>query len=128
MNTILNYYLIHDFGLVGAAMASCAAYATYNILKLVLMYLKYGLTPWPREMLTVFLLATLTAITLYLIQWEVHFILQLLINGLVILVILLLPSMMLKVSPEFNETVIQICGRVPIFGASLKKWIRRLIE
>jgi O-antigen/teichoic acid export membrane protein len=128
MNTILNYYLIQDFGLVGAAMASCAAYATYNLMKLALMYFKYGLTPWPREMITVFLLAALSGTALYLMQWDVHFILQLCVNAIVIVIVLLLPTMMLKVSPEFNETVIQICGRVPIFGAPLKKWMRRLIE
>jgi O-antigen/teichoic acid export membrane protein len=128
MNTILNYFLIQDYGLVGAAAASCAAYAVYNLLKFLLMYFKYGLTPWPREMLTVFFLALVTGGILYIMQWDVHFVLQLMVNGLVILVALVVPSMMLKVSPEFNETVIQICGRVPIFGAPLKKWMRRLIE
>lgn len=46
LNLCLNYYLITDYGVVGAAIATCFALAVFNIAKMAFLFFKYRLLPF----------------------------------------------------------------------------------
>lgn len=62
-NLILNYFLIREMGMVGAALSSAISLATYNVLKL--FFIKYTLHYWPFTLQTIKML--IMGIILYLL-------------------------------------------------------------
>jgi len=52
LNVILNYWLILQYGLLGAAVATAASFAVLNILRLAEVRLLIGITPFHRSYLT----------------------------------------------------------------------------
>ena len=59
INLCLNYYLITDYGVVGAAIATCLALAVFNIAKMMFLYFKYSLLPFTLDLVKALLLAVL---------------------------------------------------------------------
>ncbi|MDX1683708.1 MAG: polysaccharide biosynthesis C-terminal domain-containing protein [Saprospiraceae bacterium] len=126
-NIFLNYHLINIYGLVGAAMATCISYLAYNLIKLLFIYLVYGIHPWSRAMTIMFLLAIACTLLQYPVQWVPSPFLRVLFNGTIILLLFLLPSIVLRLSPDFNGLLRIIFGKLPIFGQSLQRWITKYI-
>lgn len=126
-NIFLNYYLINIYGLVGAAMATCIAYLAYNLIKLLFIYFTYGIHPWSRAMTVMLVLAAFCSIIQYPVQSIPSPFLRVPLNGLIILLLFLLPAIMLRLSPDFNGLLRIIFGKLPILGPSLQRWITKYI-
>jgi O-antigen/teichoic acid export membrane protein len=68
----LNAWLIPLMGLTGAALATFSAVFLYNLAKLVFVRWKFGLTPWSRGSLKVFLLAMGTYLLFFWVVLPFH--------------------------------------------------------
>ncbi len=58
-NLIMNYYLIDEFNVVGAAMATAFSLFIFNVIKLLFIWLQYGMSPFSRNALKVLFLGVL---------------------------------------------------------------------
>jgi O-antigen/teichoic acid export membrane protein len=59
LNIVLNYILILDYGIVGAAMATAISMALYNIFKLIFIQIKFNLFPFTKSTLSIVLISIL---------------------------------------------------------------------
>ncbi|AGN00967.1 membrane protein involved in the export of O-antigen and teichoic acid [Salinarchaeum sp. Harcht-Bsk1] len=60
INVVLNLWLIPEYGLVGAAVASAIAYGILNATACAILWRKYGITPFSRWSVRTFLVLPLT--------------------------------------------------------------------
>ena len=127
VNVILNYYLITQYGLVGAAVASLIAYGIYNFSKMVFLYVVYGLNPWDRSLGYLLILSFICYGGLYLVSLVDLSLMRIPIYAVVILLVLVMPTVRLKLSPDFNRLLSQLSGRIPIFGASIRSVLDKYV-
>lgn len=126
-NIFLNYILISSHGLVGAAMATCLAYVIYNGIKLIFLFWVYKMHPFSKGVVAILGLSLIAILVQYPVQYIPSPFLRVPLNGLVVLVVLVLPSIVFKLSPEFNGLLKVVFDKIPIFGPSLKSWITKYI-
>jgi O-antigen/teichoic acid export membrane protein len=69
---IFNLWLIPNFGIDGAAIASFSAFFIYNTLKLVYVWVKFKMLPFTHETFKVFLLLIVTSIIFSLFSFTFH--------------------------------------------------------
>jgi O-antigen/teichoic acid export membrane protein len=123
LNVILNYYLIGEMGLLGAAVASLIAYGIYNVSKMTFLYVVYGLNPWDQSMVFLLGLSVIGFFMLYLASSLDIGIVRLPAYAVIILLVIILPTVRLRLSLDFNQLLSQLSGRLPIFGQSMKSAI-----
>lgn len=104
-NLILNYYLIGEFSLVGAAMATCFSIALYNFIKFIFIYSKFKITPFSRNILKVLLVAGITYGVAFLIPEFSSHLGNIVLKGSVISLIFGTLILGFKVSEDINTLV-----------------------
>jgi O-antigen/teichoic acid export membrane protein len=106
-NVLLNYWLIDDYGIVGAAIATASSLVLFNLLKFVFIWRTWGLQPFDKKVLILILLLVLCFVSLTYISLELHPILQILFNISIISVIYIPLIYFLKLSEDFNSVLIK---------------------
>jgi len=104
INIALNLYLIPIYGITGAAVASFISYFAYNLAKMIFIYHSYKLQPFTKEVFWVLVLGIIAAFLLYALPAMPHPLLQLFLNG-IILILYFLSIYFLKLSIDFNNVV-----------------------
>lgn len=103
VNVILNYTLIEEYGITGAAIASCIAYAVYNTIKLLFILVSYKMQPFTLPVFKVFLIGAILAGILYILP-NIEFALgEIIVNGLITCLIYFPAIYFLNISPDFNK-------------------------
>ena len=105
LTIVLNYYLIPLYGIEGAAMASFAAMLSFNLIKFIFVWLKFGLQPFSKKSLLFLLIIAFTLLGEYLLPAFNHELLDLVVRSLIITILLIVPTYYLKVSEEFNQVL-----------------------
>ncbi len=82
LTVLFNLWLIPAYGLDGAAIASFSAFLIYNGIKLVFVRRKYGMLPFTKETLKVFLLLLATAAIFFYLQFPFQPIVNIAIKSL----------------------------------------------
>lgn len=72
LTILLNLWLIPTYGLNGAAIASFSAFTIYNIVKLLYIKAKFGMSPFTSETLKVVFLLAVTVAIFYYLQFPFH--------------------------------------------------------
>jgi O-antigen/teichoic acid export membrane protein len=86
LTILLNLWLIPNYGLDGAAIASFLAFSIYNTIKLGFVKLKFGIQPITKETFkVVFLLLSLSGI-FYFISFPFHPVLNIVLKSLLMLI------------------------------------------
>ncbi len=62
LNLILNYYLIHIYGITGAGIATMISITLYNLIKLIFIKRKFNLFPFTKNTIVIILIASITFI------------------------------------------------------------------
>lgn len=102
-NVILNFYLIKEYGITGAAIASCIAYLIYNSIKLLFIQVNYKMNPFTSGLFKVIIIGVLLTTILYFIP-KLHFpILEIMKNGIIIAFFYFPTIYFLNISPDFNK-------------------------
>ncbi|MDT7827063.1 polysaccharide biosynthesis C-terminal domain-containing protein [Pricia sp. S334] len=81
MTIIFNLWLIPEFGLDGAAIASFSAFFIYNTIKLAYVKSKFGMQPFTSETLKISALLIGIGLVFYLLDFPFHPILNIAIKG-----------------------------------------------
>ncbi|MCE1199417.1 MAG: polysaccharide biosynthesis C-terminal domain-containing protein [Marinilabiliales bacterium] len=100
---LLNMILIPRFGLNGAALSSAVALGMLNFLRFMFLYIKFGLQPYNKQFLAVMLLGTAAFLCSFYLPFAHHFIVDILVRSTVFSLLFLLPTYLLKVSPDLNK-------------------------
>ncbi|HET8738025.1 MAG TPA: polysaccharide biosynthesis C-terminal domain-containing protein, partial [Pricia sp.] len=87
MTILFNIWLIPEYGIDGAAIASFSAFFIYNSMKLWYVNSKFGILPFTSETLKVTLLLGIIGLPLYFLDFPFHPILNIVLKGLLILFI-----------------------------------------
>ncbi len=108
----LNFFLIREYGMMGAAIANLFAMLLYNGLRFAFLYLKFGLQPFTwRNMLLLVL-----GIGLIALVWLIPFMQNIYVDGimrsLLFGVLFALIVLKLKLSEEINTLWVKWTGRL----------------
>jgi O-antigen/teichoic acid export membrane protein len=121
MTICLNIILIPRLGMNGAALSVSISLITFNILKTIIIYNKYGFHCFSKHYITLIIISTLVISTLYFIpflQFVSHHMflnscLNILFKGAVGAVLFLLPTYLFKVSHDFNDFIkLVVSGKI----------------
>ncbi|RFC55028.1 MATE family efflux transporter [Brumimicrobium aurantiacum] len=111
-NVILNYILIQEFDIVGAALSTTISMLIFNILKTVFVYFKYKIHPftWPLVIISIFLVAAVALPLLLPVIFE-SIIFSMLISGLFLLIFIFVVYR-LNISIEINRFIDKYSAKI----------------
>jgi O-antigen/teichoic acid export membrane protein len=103
MNFCLNYWLIHTWGINGAAVSSLLSILLYNCFKVWYVYRKFKILPFSSQLWKLILTGLLCLTLLYILPHFHHSILSMIIRSGVISIIFWICILKLHVSQEINH-------------------------
>jgi len=111
LNVSLNYYFINKHGIVGAAMATALSLFVYNLIKLLFIFIKFGLQPFT---LSTIKTAALFILFFYLfdtVAINVSPIISIISKVIIVSLIFGILSYFLKISDDINNIVLKFLKR-----------------
>lgn len=89
LTIVLNYLLIPRMGLEGAALASFVSIFIFNVVKLVFVWMKFGILPFTKETFKIFATLVLLSVLFNLLQFPFHPIINIILkSGLIVVMYL----------------------------------------
>lgn len=107
----LNLWLIPEYGLDGAALASFGAFFIYNTIKLYFVRAKFGMQPFTRETFKVFSLLLFIAILFFPLQFPFHPLVNITIKSGVVVAMYLTVLYRFKISEDVYGVLRRILRR-----------------
>jgi O-antigen/teichoic acid export membrane protein len=98
-----NYILIPEYGVLGAAIATCVSLTAFNLLKLMFLYTRYRLQPLSTANLVI---AVVTVVVASCVWWIPAFrndLLSIIVKSTIVLVLFLPLIYWTRVSQDFND-------------------------
>ncbi len=111
MTILFNLWLIPEYGLDGAAIASFSAFFIYNTIKLLYVKSKFGILPFTAETVKVSLLLIGIGVPLYFVEFAFHPIINILIKGILISVLYVWVLYRFKISEDVFGVLSRFLGR-----------------
>lgn len=102
---ITNIILIPIYGIVGAALASCITYFTFNFLRYVFIWKKFDMQPYDMDFIKVVLIAALSFLCAYMIPSTNNAYFTILIKGIVLCILFIAMIYRSAVAKDFNALV-----------------------
>lgn len=100
MAILFNWWLIPEYGLNGAAIASFLAFFIYNTIKLLFVKKKFGISPITRETLKVMALLLLIAALFYYLKFPFHSVLNIVLKSILMVAMYLGVLYRFKISED----------------------------
>lgn len=104
----LNYLLIPDYGILGAAIGTTVAISLYNLMKVIFVAVVFDMQPFRVSMLPILLIGAIILILNYQVGLIVNVYVDLVIRSAFICLLYLGPILMLNISDDFNGMVLGI--------------------
>ncbi len=111
-NIFLNYYLINEYGIKGAAIATVLALVIFNLMKVVFIYLKFGIHPFSIATLKILFMLILIFPVVFYLQVDVHPLIDILINGGVVTILTIMVIKVFKVTKESDQLIGNILSKI----------------
>lgn len=108
----LNYVLIPQYGILGAAIGTASAVVLYNTLKVLYVWIRFSMQPFGWPCLWVVGIGALTLLLISQVPTVVNTYVDLLARSAIVLLLYLLPILALNISHELNELVLSSWNRV----------------
>ncbi len=102
-NIIMNYYLINEYQILGAAISTFIAFLLYNLLKSGLIWQALKIHPFHRNVLPLILISVFNFFILGLIPIDMNLLLSIPLKILILALLYALPSYYLRLSPDINN-------------------------
>lgn len=112
LTIVLNLYLIPQYGIEGAAIASFLSMMLFNIVKLVFVWSKFKIQPFTLSSLKFVVIAGLTLVINYFIPTIENVYLDIILRSSVITISLMVLTYILKVSKEINTLMDNLLNKV----------------
>jgi len=108
----LNFFLIKEFGIVGAAVSNLAAMSIFNVIRFLFIYRKYGWQPYRFTHIKVMI----TGLLIFLLVWAIPHLGNIYIDAIFRAVLfggLYIPAMLrMNVSDDFNAVAARMWNRL----------------
>lgn len=107
-----NWLFIPNFGITGAAIATCISVFTYNIIRYVYLLAKFGIQPFTKSTLIVLILLLIAFIIGVNIEFEFHPVLNIIFRSAIVVFPLGLIFYFLKLSHDINGLVNKLLKQI----------------
>lgn len=111
-NIGLNWWLIREMGISGAAVATMISYVVYNLFKCSAIYYRMAMHPFSWAMIWVAIIATGIGVLAMFYPEGGNPVLQMLIRSVLICVLFIAPVYFLRLAPDFNGIIDKIVHRL----------------
>ncbi len=101
-NLFLNYFLINEYQVLGAAMATVIALVLFNILKLIFIYWKFKMHPFSFATIKIIVLFTLIFAIMKGVDFQSNPFLEIIVNGLIISIFAIPIAYYWRISDDAN--------------------------
>lgn len=108
----LNYLLIPEYGIEGAAIASFLAMAIFNLSKFVFVLIRFGIQPFTFSSLKFAFIAALSLLVNYYLPVMENVFIDIALRSSVITLMIMLPTYFLRISPEMNGIIDNVLQRL----------------
>ena len=108
LSIILNYLLIPNFGMIGAAYASLISILIFNLIKLIFIKIKMKILPFSNKTIIVIFMGLLTYfLSIYIPNLE-NSLINILLKSTLISIFYIILIYKFKISPELNKILNRI--------------------
>lgn len=114
-NVFLNYFLIGEFSIVGAAMATCIALLLFNLIKLTFIYIKFDIHPFSIGIFKVVVIGLATFLIGYYLPDISNHIINILYKGSILSLVYIVAILNFSVSEEINVLYKKYIGTLKSF-------------
>ena len=101
----MNFVLIPEFGIVGAAISALIAKFIHNLIKYVFLYKKFGFQPFSVKYIYLIIIAFVAYGISTLIPAFPNYIIDIIIRSGVIFILFIIPVYFLNISEDINERI-----------------------
>ncbi|OEK00343.1 hypothetical protein BFP97_01920 [Roseivirga sp. 4D4] len=112
LTILLNLWLIPEYGIEGAAIASFLSMFFFNLIKYIFVFAKFGIQPFTRSSIVFVIIAVLTLVINYFLPSMPSIYLDIIVRSLAIVIVLTGLTFALKVSSELNHLLSTTLSRV----------------
>ncbi len=109
---ILNFIFIPIYGMTGAAFASLLSIFIHNLIKFIFIKIKFGFNPYNFQYIAVIGIAILAYFILQFLPEISNFIVEILIDSIIVTILFYIPVRFLPISSEINNSIQQIINKV----------------
>ncbi|MEP3210284.1 MAG: oligosaccharide flippase family protein [Maribacter sp.] len=102
---LFNLWLIPEYGIEGAAIASFMAFFIYNTVKLIYVKVKFGMLPFTGDTLKVFMLLLAIGIPFYFVDFSFHPIINIGLKSIPMVFIFVYVIYRFKISEDVNSVI-----------------------
>ncbi|MBO3697994.1 lipopolysaccharide biosynthesis protein [Roseivirga sp. E12] len=107
-----NLWLIPEYGIEGAAIASFLSMLLFNVIKYIFVFAKFGIQPFTRSSIVFVIIAAFTLLVNYFLPSISNIYLDIMVRSLAIVIVLMGLTFGLKVSSELNQLLSTTLSRV----------------
>ena len=112
ITVFLNYLLIPQYGILGAAIGTATAIFLYNLIKVLFVWVRFSMQPFKWQMLWIILIGTLVLILSFQIGTIGNIYFDILIRSAAITIIYLTPILGMNISEDLNKLVGNIIANI----------------
>jgi len=110
----LNYFLVKEYGIIGAAVAGFIALTIYNALRLSFIWVKYKMQPFSIKTLWTIILAVLCYFMVYMLMQNIAGWLSVILKSISFSLLFLTTIWYFKLSPDFHHLLHAVKKRIGI--------------
>lgn len=110
----LNYFLIHRFGILGAAYTNAISLTLFNLVRFIFIWWKFKMQPFTLEILIVLIISLIAYIIPHMIPFCVNIFLDSFIRSIIFIPLFIFGVIKLNVSEDVNSTWNQLIQRIGI--------------
>lgn len=115
ITVILNYLLIPLYGILGAAIGTASAIFSYNLLKVIFVWIRFSMQPFDWQIGWVFGVGILVLVLSSQVGTIGNIYLDIFIRSTVITVVYLIPIIILNISKDLNNLVAKTIDEIQNF-------------
>ncbi|HMR43418.1 MAG TPA: oligosaccharide flippase family protein [Saprospiraceae bacterium] len=112
LNVLFNLWLIPQYQITGAAIATFLSFLIFNASKLIFIRIKFGILPFTAKTPLIFLAALLAYVAAFWIPDTGSHFLNILIKGSLVVAVFSSLVYVLKISPELNKMAVEMWNRI----------------
>ena len=107
----LNYFMINNYGIIGAAFSNLIAIFVFNFVRFSFIWKKYGWQPYSFKHIKILLVSIFAFGITYLVPFVVNIYIDTVIRSIIFTAIFIPAILYIKVSEEINEMVGKVVQR-----------------
>lgn len=115
VTVILNYLLIPEYGILGAAIGTATSIFLYNSIKVLFVWIRLSMQPFEWQMLFILAIGTLVLLLSFQVGTIGNIYVDIVIRSAVITIVYLAPILAMNISKDLNDLVYKTASDIKNF-------------